>query len=253
LQVGTAEIVIVDGNIADFVWKPVEIAGFAPDAAVSAMLAPYVEKAEEALGEVVGRAAGEFVFGDRLTRFRETEIGNMVTDGIAWFARNAFGQTVDFAFTNGGGIRAPLPAGDITRGGILTILPFENFVYVASLSGARVVELFDFIATIPPGNGGFPQFSGEVRYTVNVRDRVVSDLTVGGLPVDPDRTYRFATNDFTLGGGDGYTVLTNATEAFSTSTLLSDAVIEYIRHVQSVSGPIVPSTDGRMVVVGGAL
>jgi len=88
---------------------------------------------------------------------------------------------------------------------------------------------------------------------VNVRDRVVSDLTVGGLPVDPDRTYRFATNDFTLGGGDGYTVLTNATEAFSTSTLLSDAVIEYIRHVQSVSGPIVPSTDGRMVVVGGAL
>ena len=251
LQVGTAEIVIVDGNIADFVWEPVEIAGFTPDAAVSAMLAPYITAAEEALGEVVGRAADEFVFGDRLTRFRETAIGNMVTDGMAWFARDSFGQTVDFAFTNGGGIRAPLPSGDITRGGILTVLPFENFVYVASLSGARVVELFDFIATIPPGNGGFPQFSEEVRYTLNVQGQSISDLTIGGRPVDPNRTYRFVTNDFTLGGGDGYTVLTNATETFSTSTLLSDAIIEYIRHVQSVSGPIVPSTDGRMTVVGG--
>jgi 5'-nucleotidase/UDP-sugar diphosphatase len=247
-NVGTADITIVDGNIVDFSWAPVEISGFAPDAAVTEMLAPFVAGAEAALGEVVGRSEAEFVFGDRLTRYQETAIGNMVSDSIAWLVRTAFGQDVDFAFTNGGGIRAALPAGDITRGDIVTVLPFENFIYVATLSGAQVVELFDFIATIPQGNGGFPQFSREVRYTINVADRSISDLTIGGLPVDPNRTYRFGINDFNLAGGDGYVVLTGATEAFSTSTLLSDAVIGYI---QSMDAPIVPTTDGRIVVVGG--
>jgi 5'-nucleotidase/UDP-sugar diphosphatase len=246
--VGAAAITIVDGNIASFDWAPVEITGFAPDAAVAAMLAPFIASAEEALGEVVGQAASEFVFGDRLPRYQETAIGNMVSDGVAWYVRNVLNQSADFAFTNGGNIRAPLAAGDMTRGDIITVLPFENFIYVVSLSGAEIIEMFDFIATIPQGAGGFPQFSQEVRYTLNVPERRISNLTIGGAPVDPSRTYRFVTNDFLLSGGDGYEVLTRAREPFSTSMLKSEMVIEYI---QSIGAPIVPATDGRMVVVGG--
>jgi len=62
--------------------------------------------------------------------------------------------------------------------------------------------------------------------------------------VDPNKTYRFCTNDYLYGGGDGYTVLTKA----NTSLLLSYVVIEYIA---SQSGIVTPRTDGRMTVIGG--
>jgi len=128
------------------------------------------------------------------------------------------------------------------------VLPFENMLYIVSLYGSEIIELFNFIATIPQGNGGFPQFSQEVRFTLDVPNRSVSNLTIGGAPVDPNRIYRFVTNDFILAGGDGYTVLTRAHNPLNTSLLLSYVVIEYIN---SRDGIITPSTDGRMVVIGG--
>jgi 5'-nucleotidase/UDP-sugar diphosphatase len=145
-------------------------------------------------------------------------------------------------------MRAELPRGPLTRENILTVLPFENMLYIVSLRGSDIIELFNFIATIPQGNGGFPQFSREVRYTLDVPNRSVSNLTIGGAPVNPSRMYRFVTNDFILGGGDGYAVLTRAENRLDTSLLLSYVVIEYI---DSQRGVITPSTDGRMVVIGG--
>jgi 5'-nucleotidase/UDP-sugar diphosphatase len=158
---------------------------------------------------------------------------------------------IDFAFHNGGNMRAELPKGPITHEQILTVLPFENYLYVASMKGSQIIELFNFIATIPQGNGGFPQFSSDVRYTIDKTQGagVIRDLTIGGQRVDPTKTYRFCTNDYILGGGDGYTVLKeNAVEPFNVSLLLSYVVIEYIKAQQ---GPIRPVTDGRLRVIGG--
>jgi 5'-nucleotidase/UDP-sugar diphosphatase len=66
--------------------------------------------------------------------------------------------------------------------------------------------------------------------------------------VDPDKTYRFCTNDYLLRGGDGYTVLTRSEEPFNASLLLSYVVMEYIT---AQNGVISPVTDGRITVVGG--
>jgi 5'-nucleotidase/UDP-sugar diphosphatase len=76
----------------------------------------------------------------------------------------------------------------------------------------------------------------------------VRDLTIGGAPVDPNKTYRFCTNDYLLGGGDGYVVLTQSQNPLNTSLLLSYVVIEYIA---SQKGIITPALDGRMTVIGG--
>jgi 5'-nucleotidase/UDP-sugar diphosphatase len=243
--VGHGKLVIRNGSLVDFIWKPIEIG---PDQEVTAMLEPYVKKAHESLKETVGKAADTFIFGKRLTRYQETAIGNLVTDANAWYFRTIYGQHIDFAFHNGGNIRAELPAGSITREQILTILPFDNYLYIVSLKGSEIIELFDFIASIPQGAGGFPQFSADVRYTLDAEGRAIRDLTIGGAPVDPDRTYRFCTNDYILGGGDGYTVMQKARDPFNTSLLLSFVVIEYIK---SQSGPISPMTDGRLTVSGG--
>ncbi|MDR3124043.1 MAG: 5'-nucleotidase C-terminal domain-containing protein, partial [Treponema sp.] len=74
------------------------------------------------------------------------------------------------------------------------------------------------------------------------------DLTIEGAHVDPNRTYRFCTNDYLLRGGDGYEVLTRSVEPFNTSLLLSYVTIEYIR---AHNGVISPATDGRITVIGG--
>ena len=247
--VGKARISILDGGISGFDWEPVEIGPqtFAPDPETLALLAPFLEKADASLGETVGLATDVFVFGNRLTRYGETALGNMVSDAMAWYMRNALNQDIDFAFVNGGNIRAELPGGELTREHILTALPFDNFLHVVSLTGAEIIELFEFIATIPQGSGGFPQFSREVRYTLNVPERAITDLAIGGIPVDPGGTYRFVTNDFLLAGGDGYAVLTGASEHFKTSMLVSCVVTRYIRAMGNIS----PSLDGRMTVVGG--
>jgi len=246
--VGEGRLGIVDGKIVNFAWKPVAIDGaYKPDAEVSAMLAPYSEKANASLKEVVGQASDTFIFGNRLTRYQETALGNMICDANTWYFRN-IGQNIDFAFHNGGNMRAELPKGPLTREQILTVLPFENYLYIASLKGSQIIELFNFIATVPQGAGGFPQFSHDVRYTLDIPAKAVRNLTIGGAPVNPDKTYRFCTNDYLLGGGDGYVVLTKSQNPFNTSLLLSYVVIEYIA---SQKGIITPALDGRMTVTGG--
>ena len=250
--VGEGRLSVVNGRITAFNWRSVEINNkdskpFAADPALVTLFAPYIEKANASLKEVVGEAADTFIFGNRLTRYEETALGNMINDANVWYFKNS-GQNIDFAFHNGGNMRAELPKGKLTREQILTVLPFENYLFIVSLRGAQILELFEFIATIPQGNGGFPQFSKEVRYTIDIPNKKVSDLTIGGAPVDPNKTYRFCTNDYLLAGGDGYTVLTKSQDPYNTSLLLSYVVIEYIN---SQRGIISPYKDGRMNVIGG--
>ena len=245
--IGHGRLTIRGSQIVDFTWKPVPIG---PDPQVTAMLAPYIEKAGATLKEVIGQAAETFIFGNRLTRYKETALGNMITDANVWFFRTVSGLQIDFAFHNGGNMRAELPAGPVTTEQILTILPFENYLYVVSMPGSDIIELFNFIATIPQGNGGFPQFSGDVRYTIDKTkgNGVITNLTIGGAPVDPGKMYRFCTNDYILGGGDGYEIMKKAADRFNVSLLLSYVVTEYVK---AHDGAIIPVTDGRLTVIGG--
>ncbi|MDR0383425.1 MAG: 5'-nucleotidase C-terminal domain-containing protein [Spirochaetaceae bacterium] len=249
---GKYVISISAGTITNFDWKPVaidETLGLQPDAEVAAMLESYIERADESLKETLGEASGEFVFGNRLPRYGETAIGNMICDATVWFFENEYNQHLDFALHNGGSIRAGLSAGAVTWEQVLYSLPFENYLFIVSLKGSDVIELFDFIASIPQGSGGFPQFSKEVRYTLDLTsgNGTITNLTIGGAPVDPDRMYRLCTDGYMLGGGDGYVALTRSEDPFNTSLLLSHIVGEYIK----AQGIITPMTDGRMTVIGG--
>jgi len=243
---GFARIRVKNGKLDGFDWVSIAVR---PDNNIIAMLKPYVDKAGATLKEVIGEASDTFVFGNRLTRYQETSVGNMINDANVWYLRNVSNQQVDFAFHNGGNIRAELKKGPITQEDVLTVLPFENYLYVVSMTGSQINKLFDFIATIPQGNGGFPQFSSDVRFTIDktVDKGVIKDLTIGGEPIDPDKTYRFCTNDYVLGGGDGYTPMLDATDRLNTSILLSYVVTEYIKANKSIT----PVIDGRMTIIGG--
>ena len=240
---GAGRLSIADRKLVKFEWLPVPVE---PDPAVAEALAPYIAKADESLKEVVGEAVKPFIVGDRLPRKEETALGNAICDANVWYFRTVYKQDIDFAFHNGGNMRAPIDGGPITREEVLTVLPFENYLYIVSLKGADVIELFKFIASIPQGSGGFAQVSKEVRYTIDYRKGPgeLKDLTIHGEPVNPARVYRFSTNDYLLGGGDGYTVLAKAENPFNTSLLLSYVFIEWIK----AHKPITPVTDGRILL-----
>jgi 5'-nucleotidase/UDP-sugar diphosphatase len=250
--VGQAKITLAGGEMKRVIGFDWHLIAIGPDPDVTALLEPYIQKASESLKEVVGTVSEAFPFGNRLPRRIETAIGDLVCDANMWYLRTVYQQPIDFAFHNGGNIRAGLPAGPLTQEQILTVLPFENYLYTAALKGADVLRLFEFIASIPQGAGGFAQVSREVRYTIDYSggSGALKDLTIGGAPVDPDKVYRLGTNDYLLGGGDGYTALTQSAEPFNTSILLSYAVTEYIK---SQNGVIAPATDGRITVIGGTL
>ena len=245
--VGKGVLSIVDGRLVNFDWAPVEIVGFTPDAEMSALIAPFAARADASLREVIGEAADTFVFGNRLPRYQETALGNLFCDAFVWYFRTILNQEIDFVLLNSGNIRAELPGGPLTREHILTALPFPNNLYIVSLTGSDVIELFDFLAAVPQGSGAFPQFSAGVRYTLDVSGRVIRDLTIGGAPADPDRIYRIGVNSFILGGGDGFAVLTRAFNRFNSYLLLSDVVIEFI---SAQGGTIHPYTDGRLTLTG---
>lgn len=254
--VGEGRFEIMDGTVKAFAWKPVQInkkdaVTFAPDAAVAAMIAPYKEKADLTLKEVVAETSALFEFGDRLSRKKEIALGDMVNDGAMWYVKEVLKKDADFAFTNGGNIRAELPAGKITREQITTVLPFDNWIYLTKMKGSDVIKLFEFIASIPQGAGAFAQVSAEARYTIDYTNDIkkgeLKDLTIKGKPVDPDAVYTFVTNDYLMGGGDGYAVLKNNVEAYNTSTTLRDVIIAYAQYKKILE----PMTDGRITIVGG--
>ena len=252
--VGRAEMKIKGGKIEAFSWTPVEITAekFAPDADVAQIVKPFVDKTEDSLKDVVLKTTAPFEFGKKLTRYQEMASGDFLTDGMVWYLSTT-GVNVDFALTNGGGIRAEIEAGDVTKKAIITMLPFDNYVYVVTLKGEDVKALFDFIGSIKQGAGAFAQVSSAVRYTITYDDEgngSISNVTINGEPIDEARTYRIAVNDYNAKGGDGYEVLTPSIDTYTGSMLFNDVFIEYAK---TFGEAVTPKTDGRITVINGKL
>jgi 5'-nucleotidase len=216
-----------------------------PDAEVAARVAELVAPIEEMQNEVVGESAG-FIEGDRsVCRAQECPMGNLVAD--AMLARVA-DQGVQIAIQNGGGLRASIDEGPITMGEIVTVLPFQNTLATFELTGAEVIEaLENGVSEMADGAGRFPQVAG-MSFSVDPAAEPgsrISDVMVGGEPIDPEATYGVVSNNYMRGGGDGYSVFEGARNAYDYGPGLEQVVIDYIA---AQGGAYEPYTDGRITV-----
>src|SRR5690606_14941910 len=113
----------------------------------------------------------------------------------------------DIAITNGGGIRASINAGDITKGDIITVLPFGNYAVTIDVTGAEVVAALQHGAgDYPDAKGAFPQVAG-LSFVIDESKPIgekVHSVLVNGKPIELEQTYSLATNDFMAVGGDAY-------------------------------------------------
>jgi 5'-nucleotidase/UDP-sugar diphosphatase len=184
------------------------------DPTVAEVVAGYQKDLEAEFKKVVATTTVELSY--EAGRNQETNFGDLLADVM----KEVSGA--DAAITNGGGMRANIPAGEVTVGDILTALPFSNTIVTLEMSGETLQAALDHCARDEFGGGGFLQVSG-LSYTV-VPGKGAEDVSVNGAPLDAGKTYKIATNEFVAAGGDGYAMFANI-EPYNTGVVLYEAVV----------------------------
>lgn len=204
----------------------------------------------------------------------ETNNGDLITDAMRWkVLQNKDGLTVNedhvVAITNGGGIRAAIAKGDVTKKDINTVLPFGNTVAVVYVTGEQLLEALEASTfSTPTAVGGFPQVSG-INFTIHTGkaydkndatypestyygpktiNRVVIN-SVNGKEFKANEVYAVVTNNFCAAGGDTYYAFKAASAQFDTGIPLDEAVMEYVtKELKGVIGEQYAAPQGRILL-----
>lgn len=229
-------------------WTPgfrvVDTADVDPDPAVAARIAELRVRLSTELDATLGETAIALDSRRATVRSGEAAIGNLVADAM----RSATGA--DIAITNGGGIRGDreyASGTELRRRDMLIELPFGNKTVVVELTGAQVLAaLENGVSAIEEGSGRFPHVSG-MTFAADLsrpRGQRITAIEVAGEEIDLAATYRVATNDFMLRGGDGYDVFADGNVILPAieGNLMASEVMAYIRakgtEAAAVSGRI---------------
>ena len=248
----------------------------AKDAAVAAAAQKIIDRIDKEYGAVFAKSKVELngAKAPNGNRDGETNNGDLITDAMLWKAmQNKEGLTVNedhvVAITNGGGIRAAIKAGDVTKKDIKTVLPFGNTIEVIYVTGTELLEALEASTfCVPESIGGFPQVSG-ISYTIStgaVYDanaetypastyygpKSINRVTINsinGKDFKLGDTYAVVTNNFSAAGGDTYYAFKAATAKFDTGVPLDEAVMEYVtKELKGVIGEQYAAPQGRILM-----
>ncbi|WP_051531042.1 5'-nucleotidase C-terminal domain-containing protein [Clostridiisalibacter paucivorans] len=190
--------------------------------------------------QVVGNTPSILVGEREVVRRGESNLANLITDSMKYHTN------ADIAITNGGGIRASIKAGDITKSDVLTVLPFGNYVITKEIKGEDIKNAIEYgVKAYPETNGGFPQVSG-LTYEFNPdkpEGQKVLNIKVNGRELDNNKMYVVATNDFMAAGGDGYEMFKKYPE-LKIYKAMDEILVDYIAEFGTEN----ISEDSRIIV-----
>lgn len=237
----------VTKNLIGMDWEIIPVTDEIPDAPeFDSVITKYKDLLDE-LEQKVGNTAVLLDAGSVSNRTKETNIGNFIAD--AFRAATAS----DIGYLNGGSIRADniYNPGILTKRAVLSMLPFKNDIVKVEITGKTLREILEHGVSQSAESsepGRFPQISGlmfkfDASRPVGSR---VTEVTVGGAPLDESKTYTLATSNFLVGGGDGYSMFKNATVLTKEGEAKTDADIleEAIKNSQNQT--ISPKVEGRI-------
>ena len=236
------------------------------DTAVAAAAKAIMDPIDEEYSAVFAKSEVE-LNGDKEpgNRTQETNLGDLITDAMMWAIETkapAVNMENAVAITNGGGIRAWIHAGDISKADVTTVLPFGNTLTVVNVTGAELLEALEASTFCTPISlGGFPQTAGMELTLDATKDYDQADATypgstyygpksinrvtiesVNGQPFDENATYSVITNNFCAAGGDTYFAFAAASSQFDTGLTLDEVVMDYIT---TVLGGVVGQVEHR--------
>ncbi len=267
--------IVLDERSHEIVYKVADfhrpwVLGTPPDPAIQAKIDALNAQLAPIFNTLVGNST---VFVPRADacgrpdgRLCESLIGDTATDAM----RETY--DTDFAITNSGGLRADLtcptvdasgdfcpsytpPPFPITRGQVLAVLPFGNFVVTLSVNGAELKTMLENgVSSMPAANGRFGQVSGLCftyditapvgsRVTGAVRQADDGSCTGAAVDLTAGSTYTIAENDFMANGGDGY-------PNFASRMAIQDFMDEVLADHIVANTPISPAIQGRITCVG---
>lgn len=209
------------------------------DEATVELIKPYKMKLEADMGTVLAI--------NEATMFKsnpEGALGNFVADLTLKktndYCKEGNMEPADLCLLNNGGLRTTLPEGEITKGRVFELLPFENQIVVLTLSGAKTQQLFNYLARI----NGMP-LSGA---TMTINNKKPEDVMIGGAPLDTTKQYRVATSDYLAYGGDKMRFFKDPLKFEIIQHKLRDAIIEFMMEEHAKGNKLSAKKDGRIKV-----
>ncbi|EER46910.1 bifunctional UDP-sugar hydrolase/5'-nucleotidase periplasmic precursor [Actinobacillus minor NM305] len=170
------------------------------DEALYTQLKKYQDEGDKTLGIKVGNTEGFFDGKRESVRFVQTNLGRLIAQSQMERVK------ADIGIMNGGGIRASLPEGEVTYKNILTVQPFGNMISTLDLKGQELVDFLTTVALKETDTGGYPQFAN-ISMVVDRAAKTISDVKIGGQPLDMNKAYKISIPDYLTAGGDGYPIM----------------------------------------------
>jgi 5'-nucleotidase / UDP-sugar diphosphatase len=236
-----------DGNIVEAMGEPLVMDGqVMEDEATKARISEAAMPLDEIRNEVVAETTDP-IDGERDScRAMECQMGNLVADAML---ERVADQGISIAIANGGGLRASIDAGEVTKGEVLTVLPFQNTLSTFFVSGQAVIDaLENGVSQHEEGAGRFPQVAG-LKFAFDVSaepgSRISDVMVADGMdwkPIDPAAEYGVVSNNFVRNGGDGYKMFVDASNVYDFGPDLADVTAEYLAE----RTPYTPYVDGRI-------
>ncbi len=205
------------------------------DSSIIRLYLPYKQKVDETMNAVIGHSAQEL---NKNGDTPETLLGNFFADAVFTEARR-LDADIDCALpSTNGGLRNPIPKGNIQLSNVFELMPFENELLVLTLNGAAMEQMLTFIAE----SGGQP-IAG---LRMHIKEGKAVDVFIQGKPFDKGKTYRVLTSDYLASGGDNTLGFKNPVEKKPLNLKVRDALIQYIKGQTAIGNDINAKLDERI-------
>ena len=229
------------GRVAEITGTPLEVmadttnaAYVTPDAAFEARITTDYKPPLDVLRSTKIGTTNVALNGIRTdVRAKETNLGSLIADALL---DKTSTDGAEVALINGGGVRASIAGPDITVGNVLEVLPFGNTIALVTVTGQQLFDaLENGVSQIELGAGRFPQVAGwrfEFSADLPAEQRVLSVEIANAdgtfSPLSLTASYRVVTNNFMLGGGDGYATLAAGSDKVDSGLIMADVVQDYL-------------------------
>lgn len=202
---------------------------------IVSMIQPYKQQLDAEMNEVVGQIPTE------LSKQKpESTLGNWTADIMLDRIRQE-GYEADFAIVNYGGLRVPyISPGPLTKGELFELSPFDNMLVVVDMPGDKVDSMFLLIAEAD----GWPVSKG-VQLVIGKKKVIRS--SVGGVPLDNNKTYKVATLDYVASGGDNMKMFIPLSRV-QTGLVFRNVLIEYVQEATRKGIPLTSAIEGRITL-----
>lgn len=198
------------------------------------LIAPYKQKLDSSLSEVIGFTSGEIK-----SYAPESPLSNFCADALLHYAQSHQKQEVDIAILNFGGLRKNLPKGIICVRNIFELMPFENEAVIVELKGYQLQEALNYIAA----KGGTPIAGARLQ----IKDKKILEASINNKALDPQKTYRIITSDYLAEGNDKL-LPQSSTKKIALNIKIRDIFMEEIKLISNNHKTIEANTDERIII-----